>query len=66
MHEVTWKMDSLDPLLQGFWDWGNMTALPPETQEKIRETTRENARPYRKDDRYAFPHTALLGTALKP
>lgn len=65
IHEVTWRVDSLDPILKGFWDWGNMAALPAETQRKIRETTRENAQPYRQGDRYAFPHSILFGSALK-
>jgi len=64
-HEVTWRADTLDPVLQGFWDWGNLAALPAEVQEKIRETTRANAQPYEQDGRYAFPHSVLLGSALK-
>jgi SAM-dependent methyltransferase len=64
-HGVTWETESLDPVLQGFWDWGNMAALPSETQEKIEETTRENAEPYRQDGRFVFPHTAILGSALR-
>jgi len=65
-HGVTWEVESLDPVLQGCWDWGNMAALPSEIQEKIEETTRENAQPYKQDGRYEFPHTALLGTASRP
>jgi SAM-dependent methyltransferase len=65
MHDVTWEMDSLDPLLQGFWDWGNMSALPLEVQAKIRETTRANSQAFNKDGVFVFPHTALLGVALK-
>jgi len=58
-------MESLDPLLQGFWEWGNMSALPLEVQEKIRETTRINSQAFNKDGMFAFPHTVLLGVALK-
>jgi 2-polyprenyl-3-methyl-5-hydroxy-6-metoxy-1,4-benzoquinol methylase len=65
MHDVTWNMDSLDPLLQGFWDWGNMSALPLEVQEKIRKTTRENSQAFNTDGKFVFPHTVLLGIALK-
>lgn len=64
-HGVTWRTQSLDPVLRGFWDFGDMAALPSEIQEKIRETTRENARPYEQDGEFVFPHTVLLGTALK-
>ena len=65
VHEVTWKEDSLDPILRGFWDWGNMAVLPSETQTRIKETTRENAQPYEKDGRYSFPHSILFGSARK-
>jgi SAM-dependent methyltransferase len=65
IHEVTWKADSLDPILKGFWGWGNIAALPAETQTKIEETTRENAQPYVQDGRYTFPHSILFGSALK-
>ena len=65
VHEVTWRTDSLAPVLQGFWDWGNMDALPSEIQEKIKETTRENAQTYEQDGRFAFPHSVLLGSARK-
>jgi SAM-dependent methyltransferase len=65
IHEVTWKTDSLDPILKGFWDWGNMAALSAETQTKIEETTRINSKPYEKDGRYSFPHSILFGSAKK-
>jgi SAM-dependent methyltransferase len=65
IHQVTWKTDSLDPVLKGFWDWGNMAALPAETQTKIKATTQENAQPYEQDGRYTFPHSILFGSAMK-
>ena len=65
VHEVSWKTDSLDPVLKGFWVWGNLAALPAETQTRIEETTRENAQPYEQDGRYVFPHSILFGSALK-
>jgi len=65
IHQVTWEADSLDPILKGFWDWGNMAELPVETQVKIEKTTRENAQPYEQDGRYEFPHSILFGSALK-
>ena len=65
MHDVTWEMDSLDPLLQGLWDWGNLSALPLDIQEKIRGTTRENSQSFIAGGSFVFPHTALLGVAVK-
>jgi SAM-dependent methyltransferase len=65
IHKVTWRTDSLEPVLRGFWDWGNMALLPSETQQKIEETTRGNAEPYRDAGGYAFPHAVLLGSARR-
>lgn len=65
IHKVTWRTDSLSPVLRGFWDWGNMALLPSETQQKIEDTTRENAKRYEHDGGYAFPHSVLLGSARK-
>ena len=65
IHEVAWKADSLDPILKGFWDWGDMAALPAEIQTRIEETTRENAEPFQQDGRYSFPHSILFGSAQK-
>ena len=65
VHEVTWRTDSLDPVLRGFWDYGNMAALPAEVQGRIEETTRKNARLYQQVDGYSFPHSVLLGSARK-
>jgi SAM-dependent methyltransferase len=65
IHEVIWKADSLDPILRGFWDWGDMASLPTEIQTKIEDTTRENAQPYEQDGGYSFPHSILFGSASK-
>jgi len=64
-HEVIWKTDSLDPVLKGFWDWGNMAALPAETQTRIEETTRDNSKPFQQNGQYSFPHSILFGSAQK-
>ncbi len=65
VHEVNWKTDSLDPVIRGFWDWGNMSSLPKELQDKIETSTRENAQPYQEDGSFVFPHSALVGSAVK-
>ena len=65
IHEVEWRTNTLDPVLRGFWDWGNMDSLPQELQAKIEATTRENSRTYAQGDRWVFPHTALVGSAVK-
>ena len=65
-HEIVWRSETLDPMLRGFWDWANMAALPQETQDKIRATTRKNAEPYAQGGEFVFPHVILFGTAVKP
>lgn len=65
VHETKWKTDSLEPVLQGFWEWGNMSLLPSETQAKIEATTREGAQPFRQDGRFVFPHSALVSSGTK-
>ena len=59
-HDVVWRSEGLEPVLRGFWEWGNIAALPQDLQDKIEATTRENAEVYEKDGRFAFPHTILL------
>lgn len=63
--EVAWRSESLDPILKGFWDWGDMARLPAEMQLKIEESTRENAKPFLHDGWYSFPHSILFGSATK-
>ena len=64
-HAVEWTLDSLNPMLQGYWDWGNMAMLPEDIQGKIKKTTVENAQPYQQNGKYVLPHSALLGYAIK-
>ena len=64
-HDIVWRSDSLDPILRGLWDWGNLAALPRDVQDKIEATTRENARPYEDGAGFSFPHTVLVGRAAK-
>lgn len=65
VHATTWRTDSLDPVLLAFWDWGNMASLPSETQGNIERTMRVNSQPFRRDGKYVFPHSALVGSARK-
>lgn len=65
VHKTTWMTDSLEPVLQGFWDWGNMALLPLETQADIEATTRKNAQSFEQDGRFVFPHSALVGSSFK-
>ena len=64
-HEVFWRTTTLEPLLRGLWDWGNIAALPRPTQEQIEATTRENAKAYQRHEGFVFPHSVLLGVGVK-
>jgi SAM-dependent methyltransferase len=65
-HPIAWRTATLDPVLRGLWDWGNVAALPNDVQERIRSTTSANAERYRQDDGFVFPHSILLGLAARP
>lgn len=64
-HDVSWRTKTLDPVLRSLWDWGNIAALPRQIQAQIEATTRENARAYQHHDGFVFPHSVLLGAAVK-
>ena len=63
--KITWRTRTPDPVVESFWSWGNMAALPQEMQDKIEVTTRENLEPYEQDGGYSFPHEVLVGSATK-
>jgi ubiquinone/menaquinone biosynthesis C-methylase UbiE len=65
-HDILWRSDSVDPVLQAFLEWGNIAALPRDVQQKIEATARENLESYRDGGAYAFPHAVLLGSAVRP
>ncbi len=65
-HDILWRSDTVDPVVQAFLEWGNIAALPQDVQQKIEVTARENLESYRDGTGYAFPHAILLGTAVRP
>lgn len=65
-YPIAWRTATLDPVLRGLWDWGNIATLPPDVQERIRRSAGENAQRYRRDDVFVFPHSIMLGVATKP
>lgn len=64
-HDVIWRSEKLEPILRGFWDWGNIAALPQDVQDRIEATTRENSKAYEQDGQFVFPHSVLHGCAVK-
>ena len=63
--DTQWKMDSLDPLINGCWDWGNLHLFPKEKQQAIKADFIKNCEPFRKENGYSFPHSAMIGYAEK-
>lgn len=64
-HDVVWRVKGLESVLRGFWDFGNIAALPQDVQDKIEATTRENAKAYEHEGEFVFPHSVLLVSAVK-
>ncbi|MEX0332629.1 MAG: class I SAM-dependent methyltransferase [Puniceicoccaceae bacterium] len=58
-----WRCESLDPVIEGFWTWGNLASLPSELQQKIRDRMIANCQAFKDNDAYVFPHSALVGFA---
>lgn len=65
VRQLTLHLDNLDPLLQVGWEMCQLSKLPGETQDKIRETTLEKAAKYKTADGYAFPDRVVVGVATK-
>ena len=61
-----WQVETPDPVYDSFRVWGNIDALPPETQKRIKETTYENLEAFRSDSGYSFPHEVLIAKAVSP
>ncbi len=64
-HKTEWKCKTLVPVMDGLWTWGNLGAFPQEKQNKIKSSMRENCRPFANESGFNFPHSAILGWALK-
>jgi ubiquinone/menaquinone biosynthesis C-methylase UbiE len=62
---TTWNMSSLEPLINGCWDWGNLHLFPENKQKDIKNDFIKNCEPFKKETGYSFPHSALMGYADK-
>jgi SAM-dependent methyltransferase len=65
VRQLTLHLPSLEPLLQTGWEMCELSELPQDTQDKIRETTIQRAEPYRTENGYAFPDRIVVGRATK-
>lgn len=64
-HKTEWNCSSLEPLINGWWDWGNLSAFPQDKQDKIKADFMKNCKPFAHKNGYSFPHSAILGCATR-
>ncbi len=65
VYQLTLRLPILEPLLQTGWEMCELSELPQDTQNKIRETTIQRAEQYRTGNGYAFPDRIVVGQATK-
>jgi ubiquinone/menaquinone biosynthesis C-methylase UbiE len=65
VRQLTLHLQNLEPLFLTGWEMCGLSALPQDTQDKIRETTTQRAGPYRTETGYAFPDRIVVGLATK-
>lgn len=64
-HKTVWNCSSLQPLIDGWWDWGDLHAFPQDKQDRIKADFIANCAPFSTEKGYSFPHSAILGSAAK-
>ena len=63
-HDIEWRAETPDPIIDSFWAWGDMRAMSQDLQNKIETATRHNLAPYQQESGdYVFPHRVLVGSA---
>ncbi len=62
---TNWNMDSLTPLINGCWDWGNLALFPEDKQKDIKNDFIKNCETFKKGNSYSFPHSAIIGYGEK-
>jgi SAM-dependent methyltransferase len=65
LHKTIWNCSTLQPVIDGWWDWGNLHDFPQEKQDNIKADFIENCKPFAHKNGYSFPHSAILGCATK-
>jgi ubiquinone/menaquinone biosynthesis C-methylase UbiE len=64
-HKTIWNCSTIQPVIDGWWDWGNLHDFEQEKQDSIKTDFIENCNPFAHDNGYSFPHSAILGLATK-
>ena len=65
LHNTTWNCSTLQPVIDGWWDWGNLHEFQQEKQDNIKTDFIEKCKPFAHENGYSFPHSAILGLATK-
>lgn len=63
--DLAWNMQTLDPLINGCWDWGNLSVFPENKQNDIKIEVIKNCESFKTENGYSFPHSAMIGYAEK-
>lgn len=64
-HNTVWNYQTLSPIMEGLWTWGNLAAFPQDKQDKIEKDMIVNCKSFVNANGYSFPHSAILGSAEK-
>jgi hypothetical protein len=64
-HKVMWKPNTFDASFVACRTGPTSQHFAEELQEKVKATTRENAKAFEKDGQYEFPHSLVVGRATK-
>lgn len=62
---LTWRMDSIDSLLDAFRDWADLGALPQGIQRAVEQSVRTGAGAFASGETLAIPNPALLLVAMR-
>ena len=65
VHQMTLHLESLEPLIETGRQMWELSKLPREIQDRIRDATAEKTAPYRTDRGYEFPERVVVGVATK-
>lgn len=63
--DTAWNMQTLAPLMNGCWDWGNLSVFPENKQNDIKNDVIKNCESFKTENGYSFPHSAMIGYAEK-
>lgn len=63
--KIAWRMTNINPLLDGFVDWSNMTTFPNTMREAIESSVREASVAYENNGQLVIPNPVILVSATR-